>query len=54
VESKNLLVLKYQAGYLSNQVCHEAKRIFETLGRKYRSVWEDYSHRSREQSLKEL
>lgn len=27
-ESKSLIVLKYQAGFFGNQLCHEAKRTF--------------------------
>lgn len=53
-ESKNILVLKYQAGYFSNQVCTEAKRIFETLSRKYKELWITNALKKQEQMMKSL
>ena len=38
-ESKSLHVLKYQAGFLSNQMCVEGHRVIETLGDKYLSLF---------------
>jgi hypothetical protein len=35
-ESKNIKVMKYQTGYLNNQLCKEGKRIFESIGAKFR------------------
>ena len=33
-ESKNIMVLQYQAGFMSNQMCKEGFRVMETMGNK--------------------
>lgn len=53
-ESRSFTVLKYQAGYLSNQVCLEAKRVFETLGMKTARRWEEYCLKRRDISGRQL
>lgn len=42
-ESSNILVFKYQTGFLSNQLCQEGYRVIETLGEKYFRLYRDYS-----------
>ena len=38
-ESRNMTVLKYQLGYLSNMVCKESVRFFELMSDNFRSKW---------------
>jgi hypothetical protein len=37
-ESKNILVMKYQTGFLSNQLCKEGNRVVESFGDKIRAL----------------
>jgi hypothetical protein len=38
-ESKNMTVLKYQLGYLSNKVCQESVRFFELMSDNFKAKW---------------
>jgi hypothetical protein len=38
-ESKNMTVLKYQLGYLSNKVCQESVRFFELMSDSFKAKW---------------
>jgi hypothetical protein len=38
-ESKNMTVLKYQLGYLSNKVCQESIRFFELMSDNFKAKW---------------
>jgi hypothetical protein len=38
-ESKNMTVLKYQLGYLSNKVCQESVRFFELMSENFKAKW---------------
>ena len=53
-ESKNILVLKYQAGFLSNQMCFEGFRVIETFGDKYLAVIREYAEKNRDHQQKVL
>jgi hypothetical protein len=46
--------MKYQTGYLSNQLCIEAKRVFETLSEKYEAAWKKYSLEVKDRSIKNV
>lgn len=39
-ESKNIIVLKYQVGYLGNQCRLEGNRVFDEMGYKLVSRWQ--------------
>lgn len=38
-ESKNITVLKYQLGFLSNMVCKETVRFFELMSDNFKAKW---------------
>jgi hypothetical protein len=47
-------VLKYQAGFFGNQICHEGKRTFEALAVKFRDLWGRTAVKRQEQCLRSL
>lgn len=39
LESKNMTVLKYQLGYLSNMVCKQSVKFFEMMSDNFKAKW---------------
>ena len=53
-ESRNLIVLKYQVGYMNRQVCEEGMRVFDNMGAKFLERWQKIGESYLDKNIKSI